>query len=121
MGLLQKLLRIPQRAEELSPNLKAYQLQRCYEKIFLDRSGNLTPDGKIVLADIGQACGLLSSGFTRKVDGSISTEDLLIDSAKREILLGIYRRIFKKQILVDGSPEEQDLVAQTLIEELREL
>lgn len=120
MSLIQKLLRIPHKAEQLSPNLKAYQLQRAYVRLFLGPDGNLTPDAQIVLADLNQACGLTAAMPVRKLDGGISNEDTYINLGKREILIGIYRRIFKKQVLVEGSTEEQDIVAQTLIEELKE-
>lgn len=122
MSLLRKLLRLPRTTDATTEGLKAYQLSRAYERVFLDPQGHLHADARIVMSDLYQQAGIVVPTPYRKADGSISIEDTLINEGKRIMVLGLMKRIFKKKSLMeDGlSAEEEDTIAQTLIEELKE-
>jgi hypothetical protein len=122
MSLLRKLLRLPTKQDTITEGLMAYQLMRSYERVFIGPDGNIHSDGRIILADLARQCGLVTSTPVRKVDGSISVEDMLINEGRRITLLGIYKRIYnKKANLADGlSTEEEDQIANNLIQEIQE-
>lgn len=121
MSLLAKLLRIPHQQTPISQELTAHQLGRAYQRCFLGADGKLHSDAQIVLADLTKQGGLIHSIPVRKLDGSLSVEDTLINEGKRLIVLGIYRRIYRKTSLTEGlTPEEETEIIDNIIEEVQE-
>lgn len=118
MSLFSNLLRLPHTNEPVANNVKAHLLMRAYERTFLDAQGKLTADARLIIAELYSECGMIHPSPMRKLDGSISVEDMCIAEGKRIMVLGIMRRIFKKALPLGGSsPEEDDQLANTLIEE----
>lgn len=124
MGLLRKLLRLPQRLPKnvQADALKQIALLNAYRRTFLDGNGNFTDSARIVIADLYQQAGILGSTLHRKVDGSMSVEDMLLNEGKRIMVMGLLRRIYKRPISAGGAtPEEDEDIAKTLLEEMSEL
>lgn len=86
----------------------------------MGKDNKLTPDARIVMADLCHTCGLVDPVVMLKQDGAISVEHTLINEGKRQTVLGMLRRIYKQVPIADGSPEEQDAAITHLIEEIQE-
>lgn len=86
MALLKKLLAWvgDDRSKE-----KQQILQRAYRKVF---SGD---DGELVLADLVEQSGLVLTGSIKGLNGETVLNDTLVAIGKRDIVLGILRRLHK--------------------------
>lgn len=73
------------------PNRKNKQvaLHNAYKRLFE------TEDGILVLADLVEQAGLAQVCEVRGRDGSISSTDTFVEIGKRNLVLGILRRIHK--------------------------
>jgi hypothetical protein len=119
MGLLHRLLGIPTSKEKHVTELKNYAVHCSYTRLFTDGGGNLTHDGKIVLADLCKQAGLIFPIVARKEGGEVSMEDMLLNEGKRIMVIGLMTRIFRNVALGKEDETEEHLLT-NLIEEIRE-
>lgn len=87
MARIKKLLSFINRPNEAAE--RALVLQKAYQDVFNSKSGEL------VLADIVEQSGLAVQGGIYGADGKTSETDTLIAIGKRDIAIGILRRLHR--------------------------
>lgn len=80
------------RAEAAAAKL---ELHRAWRRLFLDDSGELTPDGRAVLCDIEAECGMTRTIVGTDNMGRIDPYRLAMNEGKRGVFVTVKRRLFE--------------------------
>lgn len=90
---------------------KRLTLYNAYRRVFMGADGEITADGKLVLADLIDKAGLIQ-GQINLVTGELSTNHMLVREGKREIVHGLMRRLFIRPIRMDKKTAEAEEMSQ---------